>query len=182
MGKTLLERQADLLITILPHIDRDTDFALHGGTAINFFVRDMFDIMLLLQNEGITEDVRKAFIVYLISHNRTMAELLAPNLKDMRAVYDKELEGMSSLDVTYENIESAQRDLVKTINKDLTDNERMFLISFKKGNPKWELLGIDDVEKLPAVQWKLSNLKKMDQTKNKKAIDQLKRVMDKGGV
>ncbi|MBU0570513.1 MAG: nucleotidyl transferase AbiEii/AbiGii toxin family protein, partial [Candidatus Omnitrophica bacterium] len=112
----------------------------------------------------------------------TMAELLAPNLKDMRAVYDKELEGMSSLDVTYENIESAQRDLVKTINKDLTDNERMFLISFKKGNPKWELLGIDDVEKLPAVQWKLSNLKKMDQTKNKKAIDQLKRVMDKGGV
>ena len=34
-------RQADLLIRILPEIAREPDFALHGGTAINFFIRDL---------------------------------------------------------------------------------------------------------------------------------------------
>ena len=33
--------QADLLLTILPHVEREEIFALHGGTAINFFVLDM---------------------------------------------------------------------------------------------------------------------------------------------
>jgi hypothetical protein len=41
MNKDLFYKQADLLISILPQITRETDFALHGGTAINFFVRDM---------------------------------------------------------------------------------------------------------------------------------------------
>ena len=41
MGKMLFDKQADLLLTVLPHIGKDTDFALHGGTAINSFVRDM---------------------------------------------------------------------------------------------------------------------------------------------
>ena len=30
--------------------------------------RDLFDVMLLLENEGITREIRQAFIVYLVSH------------------------------------------------------------------------------------------------------------------
>jgi len=41
MDKNLFFQQVDLLISILPYMTKDTDFALHGGTAINFFVRDM---------------------------------------------------------------------------------------------------------------------------------------------
>ena len=41
MNKNLFHQQAELLISILPYMTKDTDFALHGGTAINFFVRDM---------------------------------------------------------------------------------------------------------------------------------------------
>jgi len=41
MNKNLFYQQAELLISILPHMIKDTDFVLHGGTAINFFVRDM---------------------------------------------------------------------------------------------------------------------------------------------
>ena len=48
--------------------------------------RDMFDIKLLLENEGLMQEVRKAFLVYLISHNRPMVELLRPRLKDMKNV------------------------------------------------------------------------------------------------
>lgn len=34
-------KQAELLLRILPIIDREAAFALKGGTAINFFVRDL---------------------------------------------------------------------------------------------------------------------------------------------
>jgi hypothetical protein len=40
--------------------------------------RDLFEVRDLLANEGIDETLRKAFIVYLLSHNRPMAELIAP--------------------------------------------------------------------------------------------------------
>lgn len=35
------KKQAELLLEILPEIAKQSCFALHGGTAINFFVRDM---------------------------------------------------------------------------------------------------------------------------------------------
>ncbi len=40
--------------------------------------RDLFDVRYLLHNEGIDDSLRRAFIVYLISHNRPMFEVLAP--------------------------------------------------------------------------------------------------------
>src|SRR5664279_1800235 len=43
--------------------------------------RDLFDIRLLLANEGLTASLKQAFLAYLISHQRPMEELLAPNLK-----------------------------------------------------------------------------------------------------
>jgi len=39
--------------------------------------RDLFDVRDLLANEGIDDQLRAAFIVYLLSHNRPMAEVLA---------------------------------------------------------------------------------------------------------
>ena len=32
--------------------------------------RDLFDVMQLFAHEGITADIRRAFVVYLASHNR----------------------------------------------------------------------------------------------------------------
>ena len=40
--------------------------------------RDLFDVKLLLDEGGIDEATRKAFVVYLASHNRPMSELLDP--------------------------------------------------------------------------------------------------------
>lgn len=49
--------------------------------------RDLFDVKWLLENEGLTDKIRKALIVYLSSHNRPMAELLRPRYKDLSATY-----------------------------------------------------------------------------------------------
>ncbi len=303
MDKNLFYQQADLLISILPHITKNTDFALHGGTAINFFARnmprlsvdidlvylpissrektlqeisgklkmiserislslpsarikektedknghvtklfvkrqnaivkiepnqvvrgalfdceerdlcekaedvfekfatvktlsfaelygskicaaldrqhprDIFDIMLLLQNEGIENETRKAFLVYLISHNRPISELLSPNFKDMKPVFEKEFAGMASFEVKYEDLEYARKTLFKKILQKLTDDERTFLLSFKEKKPKWDLLNIEGAKDMPAVKWKLFNLTKMNDDKHKKAVDKLKKIL-----
>jgi len=303
MNKNLFYQQAELLISILPHMIKDTDFVLHGGTAINFFVRDMprlsvdidltylrissraetlgeiskklkiiseriysslpstqieektefknsyitklfvkrqnaivkiepnlvirgsvfnceerdlcekaedvfekfvtiktlsfaelygskicaaldrqhprdiFDIMLLFKNEGITNDVRKAFLVYLISHNRPISELLSPNLKDMKPIFEKEFAGMASFEVNYEELESVRNILVKEINQKLTNDERAFLLSFKEKDPKWDLLDVEGAKDMPAVKWKLVNLTKMSDSKHRVAVEQLRRII-----
>ena len=45
--------------------------------------RDLFDVKWLLENEGLTDEIRKALLVYLSSHNRPMAELLSPQFKEL---------------------------------------------------------------------------------------------------
>lgn len=139
--------------------------------------RDFYDIKLLFENEGITEQTRKAFIVYLISHNRPIAELLNPNFLDIAKIYKQEFTGMTDEQVSLEELSGIRERLVFEINKSLTDTEREFLISFKSLEPKWDLLGIPDVEILPAVNWKLLNLKKMESAKREEAISNLKKIL-----
>src|SRR3546814_1358815 len=52
--------------------------------------RDLFDILHLYENEGITDDLFRAFLVYLVSHNRPAHELLAPHLLDLEDCYRSE--------------------------------------------------------------------------------------------
>lgn len=53
---------------------------LYGGKIVAALdrqhPRDLFDVRDLLAKEGIDDKVRKAFIVYLLSHDRPMAEVL----------------------------------------------------------------------------------------------------------
>jgi predicted nucleotidyltransferase component of viral defense system len=66
--------------------------------------RDLFDLKLLLQNEGITDKIRKAFVVYLASHDRPMHELLDPKPKNIRRIYENEFAGMTVDPVSYEDL------------------------------------------------------------------------------
>ena len=44
----------------------------------------------------------------------------------------------------------------------------------KEGHPRWDLLALEGVEKMPAVRWKLLNILKMDQAKHQKAVRKLR--------
>jgi predicted nucleotidyltransferase component of viral defense system len=139
--------------------------------------RDLFDVKLLLDNEGLTEEIRKAFVVYLASHDRPMHELLAPIPKDIRRIYENEFAGMTVDSVSYEDLIAARDTLIETLRKELTNEEREFLVSLKAGQPKWNSLGIAGIEKLPAVQWKLMNIKKISAKKQKELLERLRRVL-----
>lgn len=139
--------------------------------------RDLFDVKLLLENEGLSDDLRKTFLVYLISHNRPISELLAPTRKDIRAIFQSDFANMTESLVTVEELEIVRERLIKQLRGDLTGAEKQFLLSFKACTPEWELLGLQDVADLPAVKWKLLNLKKMPKDKHEKALAALKRVL-----
>jgi len=139
--------------------------------------RDLFDVMLLLKTEGITDEIRKAFLVYLASHSRPMSELLAPNLKDIREVFERDFVGMTTEPVDLDSLLEARERMLKILKQDFTDDEKAFLISIKECDPRWEKLGIAGIEKLPGVQWKLANIKKMPDGKRALALAKLKEVL-----
>lgn len=58
-------------------------------------------------------------------------------------------------------------------------NHKQFLISFKRGEPDWTLLGLPAARELPAVRWKLENLSKLPAGKR---ADLLKRLNAALGV
>ena len=57
-------------------------------------------------------------------------------------------------------------------------DHKKFLVSLKKGEPEWPLLGVKDAEVLPAVRWRLENLAKMDKTKRAALTDRLRQVLE----
>ena len=139
--------------------------------------RDLFDVKWLLENEGLTDDIRKAFLVYLSSHNRPMAELLKPQYKELSAIYAGEFANMAETDVTLEELVAVRERLVELIHQGLTESEKGFLLSFKNREPDWALLGLDGVSELPAIKWKQINLAKMPENKHKLALEKLKGIL-----
>ena len=136
--------------------------------------RDLFDVMMLLKYGNLSDAMRKAFIVYLISHDRPMVEVLNPGFTDIRPVFETEFQGMTLEEVTCEALEKTREELVSMIAGDLTIPEKQFIVSVKEGLPQWDLIGIEGVENLPAVKWKLLNIGRMSPSKHKKAVQKLR--------
>lgn len=113
--------------------------------------RDLFDVHLLLSNEGLRAEIRKAFIVYLVSHPRPMIEILSPKQKNIRAVFENEFKGMIAESVTCEDLHATREHLVSMLLSELTTHEKQFIVSVKEGLPKWDLLGLEGIENLPAI-------------------------------
>lgn len=141
--------------------------------------RDLFDVKILLENEGITESVRQAFVVYLASNSRPIHELLnpKPNLQDTKKVFEELFLGMTKEQVSYEQLIETRYKLIEIILQSLTTNERKFLVSIKKGNPDWQLLPIAGLDRLPGLVWKRMNVTKMEAEKHAVAVEKLKRVL-----
>ena len=97
--------------------------------------RDLYDVKFLFDNEGLTEDLRKTFLIFLISHQGPMAELLNPHLKDISDTYAAEFIQMTEVEVPLKELEAVRVRLVNEINDQMTDDEKRFLLSFKSRTP-----------------------------------------------
>lgn len=139
--------------------------------------RDLFDVKLLLEEDGITPQIRRAFAVYLASHNRPMNELLSPNLKDISEAFETQFVGMTEEPVSLAELVEIQRRLPEELVSQLDEDERAFLLSMKRGEPDWTRLGFNRLEQLPALQWKLRNIRKMDPAKHREMLERLERIL-----
>ncbi len=167
------EMEMDIQVVSLPD--------LYGGkiaAALNRqHPRDLFDVKLLLENEGITTPIKNGFLTYLLSHGRPPNEILNPTKQSMETVLESEFEGMSSLSFTYKDFEDIREQLILKINKKITKTDKDFLISFFQRSPKWELFQHDNIKDLPAIKWKLLNIEKMSLQKKEEQLKNLKKIL-----
>ena len=139
--------------------------------------RDLFDVRLLLQYEGVDDGLLEVFVVYLLSGDRPLAEMLAPNPQPLATTFEEQFRGMALMPVTVQELEEARETMIALIRTRLTDRQRRFLLSFKGGEPDWSLLNLDGVSELPAVQWKLRNIQRMAPAKREQALERLRHVL-----
>ena len=123
--------------------------------------RDLFDVRLLQDNEGFTDDIKDGFLVALISHMRPISEVISPMFIDQQQAFETQFSGMASIPFSYDDYEWTRVQLVGQVQSKLTNSDRQFLMSFKDGNPDWEKLSVKNVQDLPAVQWKLQNIERL---------------------
>lgn len=175
---------------IQPQVEKDYGFAhiavlaepdLYGGKICAALdrqhPRDLFDVMVLLRSGGLTREVLDGFLVYLISHKRPMAELLDPQFKELSDVFENQFQGMTHEPVTLEELLQARVDLLAAIARQLTDQDKQFLMSIKRGKPDWALHSARGIEQFPAIQWKLKNIRAMRADKHRSAVERLEKVL-----
>ena len=86
--------------------------------------RDLFDVKILLENEGISDSLRKAFIVYLISNNRPISELINPNRLDQKKLLNDEFLGMTNREFSYNDLVNVREELINhTLQVSLTKKD-----------------------------------------------------------
>ncbi len=139
--------------------------------------RDLFDVQLLLKHEGFTDSLLEVFVIYLLSSDRPLAELLAPSRQPLATIFEEQFHGMALEPVTVKELEQTRETMISLIRAKLTERQRQFLLSFKRGEPDWGLLNQTGVADLPAVQWKLQNIRRMAPAKREQALERLRRVL-----
>lgn len=140
--------------------------------------RDFYDVKFLLENEGITKDIKDSFLFYLISHNRPINELLVPNKLDLIQSFSQEFIDMTEKKITINELEKVRTKLFEIIIHILNEQDKRFLISFVSGRPDWSLVRDDKIKNYPSVKWKMLNQEKMAKTKKEKYIDAVKKCFD----
>jgi predicted nucleotidyltransferase component of viral defense system len=139
--------------------------------------RDFFDVRDLLANEGVSDELRRAFLIYVVSHPRPMAEILDPNRKPLENEYQRGFEGMTSTPVTLDDLVAAREAIIDIMVGQMPDHHRHFLVGFKRGTPDWTLLDIPAAECLPAVRWKQLNLDQLPATRREGLVQTLENIL-----
>ena len=140
--------------------------------------RDLFDIKLLYENEGLTHDLFSTFLVYVASSSRPMHELLAPNTRFDEEQYNNEFDGMTREAVTRDGLIEVQKQLHTDIRDRLSGEIAAFLLSLHDADPDFSLIGLAHAADLPAVRWKLTNLEELKVNNPKKHVMQRRALED----
>ncbi|MFQ5534353.1 MAG: nucleotidyl transferase AbiEii/AbiGii toxin family protein [Sphingomonadales bacterium] len=134
--------------------------------------RDLYDVKLLYENEGLTDDLFRVFMVYVASSGRPMHELLSPMAPFNDALYDSEFVGMTKEAVSKEDLLETREQLHANIRSRLTGDIAAFLLTLHDATPDFGLIGLPEATNLPAIRWKLMNLERLKRENPSKHAEQ----------
>lgn len=139
--------------------------------------RDLFDVHQLFENEGISDELRNAIIIYLISHDHSPHSLLNPVLQDITQEFEQNFVGMTNTSIELSTLLNARQQLITNVTQQMPTHHKQFLRSFYNRKPDWSLLGIPGAENLPAVRWRELNLDKSGEGTKEAILDKLGQVL-----
>ena len=123
--------------------------------------RDLFDVELLYENEGLTDDLFRTFLVYAACSKRPLHELIDPNMVLIDRAFAQEFEGMTVEHVPLETLLAARERLVQDVQSRMVGKAAEFLLSIHDGEPDFGLIDLQAAANLPAIRWKLINIEKL---------------------
>jgi len=103
-----------------------------------------------------------------------MIEILNPRWGDVRPVFESEFQDMVVEPVTAEELGIVGEQLASRLNEEMTQDEKRLIVSVKEGKPRWDLLGVPGIENLPAVRWKVQNIRRMTPMKQREVLRKLR--------
>jgi len=142
--------------------------------------RDLFDVRLLLDEQGITREILVGFLTYTLSHPRPINEVMSPNWQPLDEKFHDEFKGMTREPVALAVLEATRSELVAALKAKFTSRDRDFLLSFKRGEPDWFLFDEIAAAELPAIRWKLINIQELmkNEKKHQEQLAKLEGVLE----
>ena len=140
--------------------------------------RDLFDIKELLDSNELTDEIVKGFVVMLLGGNRPLHEMLNPNILEQNDVFINEFHGMTDKEFTYEDHVETLKTLVDIVNANIKENYMDFLLDVVRLEHDFSNVDIPNLDKLPAIMWKVKNLEKLRSTNQGKFEEQAKKLLE----
>jgi hypothetical protein len=147
---------------VLPVLD---PAELYGGKLVAALdrqhPRDLFDVLKMLERLDWQPSFVDCFVAYLAGHNRPVHEVLFPQALALEPAFTNEFTGLTKDEVALSLLEQTQNRLITQLPRALIQRHRDFLLSLVRAEPEWDLMPFSNLQYLPALQWKLLNLRKL---------------------
>ena len=137
--------------------------------------RDLFDISTYFSEANVDSRLMHGFIAMLLSHNRPPYELVDPIIKNQQEVFTKEFIGMTDKNYSYADHMAAFEQLCLFIRAGSAPFKELLTAFFSLEQASVPSL-IPNLERLPAIQWTLHNLRRLKENNKKKFEHQLERL------
>ncbi|MEI7424023.1 MAG: hypothetical protein WCK18_18110 [Prolixibacteraceae bacterium] len=69
-------------------------------------------------------------------------------------------------------------DLIERVNKNLTQTDKEFFLSFEQGDPDWTKCRAGDLSNFPSITWKLQNIEGLKKANPKKFNEGIGKLCD----
>ena len=127
---------------------------LYGGKIIAALSRqhprDLFDCRYM---KGETlEGVKNGLLLSLLGSDKPIIEVLTPHNISQEQALENQFRGLTDVPFSYADYEQTRHELIKKVNACLDERDKTFLLSFEKGEPKWDLCIAGNLSAFPSVQ------------------------------